>query len=174
MENMVCITMVHNSVGCKLPRTKTYRVFEDMQLVWGSDSMCQFRISSSWCGVRGFSALNLLVNTYFQPVSAAAGIPAVSYCIRHAIIRKFGGYEGIKRGENKRNVSLSERRSQTCLDYAERRKRRSHYQRFVKRAQSPNLFVLCRATETMEQREERLSLLWLSRVVTEEDEVKRR
>ncbi|MFW5519422.1 MAG: hypothetical protein ACOCPA_11340 [Segatella copri] len=47
MENMVCITMVHNSVGCKLPRTKIYRVFGDIQLVWGSDSMCQFLISSS-------------------------------------------------------------------------------------------------------------------------------
>ena len=47
-------------------------------------------------------------------------------------------------------------------------------ERFVKRAQSTNLFGLCRTTETKEQREERLSLLRLSRVATEEDEVKRR
>ena len=45
------------------------------------------------------------------------------------------------------NVSLSERRGQACLGYAERKKRRRS-QRFAKRAQRPNLFGLCRAEET--------------------------
>ena len=51
------------------------------------------------------------------------------------------------RNEGEANVSLSERRGQTCLGYAERKKRRRS-QRFAKRAQRPNLFGLCRAEET--------------------------
>ena len=71
------------------------------------------------------------------------------------------------------NVSLSERRSQTD---AKPRAISSllEYCRGAKEGDEVNSFGLCRATETMEQREERLILFKLSRVATEEDEVKRR